>query len=120
LLKNKDTFYFEYFNKSQLFYKNKPLIFNSKFKCHNRYEINHTQNYVVQDNGIENYTIIDDLKNHSIFQYYINDDNITLYEEPYLNLYFYIYDMKSITPSIKYEFIIDDLDIKKILKGEKE
>ncbi len=81
---------------------------------------------MIQDNGITNYTILNEsvvLYNNSAkgpFNYYIDDENVTLFKQPDLMISFYIYDMKSITPSIKYKFRVESDLIKDVIKGDRE
>jgi hypothetical protein len=72
----------------------------------------------VRDNGLKNYTILNDtdsLKN--TFQYFMDEDNITTYLQPDMNLTLSFYDMKSLTPSIVQDFKFENSSIKNLLKG---
>jgi hypothetical protein len=50
----------------------------------------------------------------------MDEDNITLYQQPILTLSYSIFNMKTIIPGIAIYFTIDPSDIKGVLKGEKE
>jgi mannosyltransferase OCH1-like enzyme len=125
LLQNKDTFYFEYFKRPKLSYtKNKPINFTVNLKCHNRNFLNLTENnYVVKDYGYKNYTILNDtdsLKN--AFKYFINENNITSYLQPDLYLKLNFFEMKSITPAVSKDILIErnEEELTNILNGTKK
>lgn len=81
--------------------------------------------YELQSFDVPNYSLLNETKvllessPEGPLKYYMNN-NITIYSEPLLILAFYIYDMKSITPEIKFEFQVKKELIKDILRGETE
>jgi len=55
-----------------------------------------------------------------IFSYYLDENNITLLEQPELIVKYKIYDMNTLLPVVIFKTKIEDDDIEEILKGQKE
>jgi hypothetical protein len=78
---------------------------------------------VVKDYGYKNYTILNDtdsLKN--AFKYFINENNITSYLQPDLYLKLNFFEMKSITPAVSKDILIErnEEELTNILNGTKK
>lgn len=110
-------------------FDNKPIEFQAKFKCGNRFPINQTDLIAVEETEyldiITNKTYDSIDKDGNIlhqtkldFKYFINEDNITLLNKPDLKLSLTFYNMKSLMPGIKLLYKVDEEKIKEVLKGE--
>ncbi len=86
-------------------------------------------NYVFMENSFNfessfyflNKTEILDANNISdeIFSYYLDDNNITLLEQPELIVKYKIYDMNTLLPVVIFKIKIEEDEINEILKGQK-
>jgi hypothetical protein len=54
-----------------------------------------------------------------IFSYYLDDNNITLLEQPELIVKYKIYDMNTLLPVVIFKIKIEEDEINEILKGQK-
>ncbi len=123
LLKNKDTFYYEYLNSTRLKYRNRPIEYRMKMKCRDRV-ILPADNFVFLGDLDLYYNTTGLLRQNNItgniFEYFIDKNNITLFEQPYLQLHYSIYNMNTMLSSINYIFDVVSDSIIDVLTGDKE
>jgi hypothetical protein len=120
LLNNADSLYFEYFKKNVLKnnHKNK-FSFEAKIKCRNRHILNFTKNYIIR--GYENVDMTDyKIVNESLiepFKYFLNHENLTIFYQPNVTISITFYDLKSITPALRFSFLVHGNYTTDVLKG---
>jgi len=137
LLQNKDKFYYEYFNTPFLNRLDSPFNFEISILCGqiNLNESNSYYNYILSsdydsfaDYNIKNINIpknfeynftIESLKdrNSKIFDYFIKEDDMVIFDDISLELSFSIYEMNWVLP-IKTKTYKINKDIKKFLNND--
>jgi hypothetical protein len=115
-LQYKDKFYYEYQHDPKLLFSNKTLVYKTKLQCVDKFVMNKTENFVIGElaMGIDGNKLKSLLKDEKVFDYYHENEHVTILNEPNMNIVYRVFDMNTLTQGVTISIPISA----EVFKGE--